>query len=384
MLKDRIYFDYASTTPTDPRVIEAMEPYFFERFGNTSSPHSFGREARKEAENSRQKLANLIHAQNEEIIFTSGGTESNNQAIIGTARALREKGNHLIISKIEHHSVIEPAAFLEKEGFKISYVETDSFGKVHPNQIKKLLSPKTILISIMHASNEIGTVQDIEAIGNLAAENKILFHVDAVQTVGHIPVNVDRIKCHLLSLSAHKFYGPKGVGALYQRKGTRISSYLLGGDQENGRRASTLNLSGIVGLGKAAELCQQLMEDEAAQQKIFRERLIQQILEKIPDVILNGHPEERLPNNVHFSFRGLESESLLMSLDMEGIAASMGSACTSGQLKASHVLKAIGLSDALAFGALRLSMGRWTTSEHIELLIKKLPDIVQRLRAANI
>lgn len=380
----KIYFDYASTTPVDCEVIKAMEPYFFKEFGNPSSPHHFGREAKKALENSRETLVGFLGAKPEEIVFTSGGSESNNHAICGIARSLKERGNHLILSKIEHHSVLEPALYLQKEGFKVTFVPVDQYGIVNPEDIKKAIADKTILIALIHASNEIGTIQDVVAVGKIAREAGIPFHVDAVQTVGHLPVNVNEIGCTTISLAAHKFYGPKGVGALYIRQGTRISSYLLGGDQERGRRASTQNVAGAVGLAKALELCGERMEAEAQTQTSLRNKLITEIPRIMDHCFLNGHPIRRLPNNVHFSFASLTSESLLMSLDMIGIACSMGSACTAGSLEPSHVLKAIGLSDELALGALRISIGRWTTMEEIDYFLNQLPGIVERLRAVNI
>ena len=386
----RIYFDYASTTPTDPAVIKAMEPYFFEQFGNPSSPHTLGREANKVLEESRERVAKFLGAAAEEIIFNSGGSEGNNHAVLGIAHALREKGQHIIVSAVEHHSLLEPAAFLRDQGCKITYLPVDAMGRVNPQDVKKAITPETILIAVMHASNEIGTIQPVEEIGRIAKESKIPFLVDAVQTVGHIPVNVNQLGADFLSLSAHKFYGPKGVGALYIRKGVKVNSFLRGGDQERGRRASTQNVAGIVGLAKALELCQSIPPDnswrapriqlETEFQITLRNRLIEEIPKKIQGVKVNGHLTERLPNNAHFSFEKVEGEALLMSLDMQNIAASMGSACTSGAMEPSHVLRAIGLSDELALGSLRLSIGRWTTQEDIDYLLEKLPDIVASLR----
>lgn len=375
-----IYFDYASTTPTDPEVVRAMEPYFFEVFGNPSSPHTLGRNAKKAIEGSRETLARFIGAKPEEIVFTSGGTESNNHALIGVARSLKNRGNHLIVSRIEHHSVLEPAGFLEKEGFRVTYLEVDKMGVVDPECVREAITPQTILIAVMHASNEIGTIQDVSSIGKIAKERKICFHVDAVQTIGHIPVSVSTLDCDTLAMSAHKFYGPKGIGALFIKKGTPISRYLMGGDQENGRRASTQNVPSAVGMAKAIELCGQKMTYEFEAQTKLRDRLLLEMPKRIDGVFLNGHPVNRLPNNAHFSFTDIDSESLIMSLDIVGIAASMGSACTSGALEPSHVLRAIGLSDALAYGSLRLSIGRWTTEEHINEILNQLPIIVERLR----
>jgi cysteine desulfurase len=379
----RIYLDYAATTPTDPEVIKAMEPFLFDKFGNPSSIHSFGQEAKKAIEDSREKLALFLGAKPEEIIFTSGGTESDNFAIFGVAYALEKKGNHIITTAIEHHAVTEPCKFLEKKGFKVSYVGVDKSGLVSPQDIKEAITDKTILISVMHANNEIGTIQPIAEIGQIAREKGIYFHTDAVQTVGHLPVQVNELNVDLLSLSAHKFYGPKGAGAIYIRKGTRIERFLHGGDQERGRRASTHNTPGIVGLGKAIELCQDKMQDEADFQVRLRDKLIKEIPSKIPEVYLNGHQTKRLPNNVNFSIKYIEGESMLLNLDMLGIAASTGSACTSTSLEPSHVLLAIGLSHEIAHGSLRISLGRWTKEQDIEYFLEHLPKVVEKLRAMS-
>jgi len=379
----RVYLDYAATTPTDPEVLKAMQPYFFDKFGNASSIHSFGQEAKKAIEDTRETLASFLGADPSEIVFTSGGTESNNFAIEGVAYALEKKGNHIISSAIEHHAVTEPCKFLEKHGFKTTYVGVDKYGLVSPEDIKKAITDKTILITVMHANNEIGTIQPIVEIGKLAKEKGIYFHTDAVQTVGHIPVNVNDLNVDLLSLSAHKFYGPKGVGALYIRKGTRIERFLHGGDQEKGRRASTHNTVGIVGLGKAIELCRQRMADEAEFQISLRDKLIKEVTIKISEVYLNGHPTKRLPNNANFSIKYIEGESILLNLDMVGIAASTGSACTSSSLEPSHVLLAIGLSHELAHGSLRVTLGRWTKKEDIDYLLEHLPGIAEKLRAMS-
>ncbi len=379
----RIYLDYAATTPTDPEVTKAMEPYFFDKFGNPSSIHSFGQEAKKAIEDAREKIAKFLGAEPEEIIFNSGGTEADNTAIFGVSYVLQNKGDHIIVSDIEHHAVSGPCKFLEKHGFKVTYAGVDKNGLVSPDNIKKAITDKTILVSVMHANNEIGTIQPIAEIGKIARGKGIYFHTDAVQTVGHIPVNVDDLNVDLLSLSAHKFYGPKGVGALYVRKGTRLETFLHGGDQERGRRASTHNTPGIVGLGKAAELCQANMEEEAKFQATLRDRLIKEIPKKIPEVYLNGHPTIRLPNNVNFSIKYIEGESILLNLDMLGIAASTGSACTSTSLEPSHVLLAIGLSHDVAHGSLRITLGRWTKKEDIDYLLDSLPPIVEKLRSMS-
>lgn len=379
----KVYLDYAATTPADPEVVAAMEPYFFEKFGNASSLHAYGQEAKKALEDSRQMLAEFINARPEEIVFTSGGTESDNSALLGVAYALEKKGNHIITSAIEHHAITEPAKFLEKKGFKVTYLPVDKDGLVSPDELKKALTDKTILVSIMHANNEIGTIQPIAQLAKIAREKGAYFHSDTVQTVGHIPVDVQQLNVDLLSLSAHKFYGPKGVGALYIRKGTRLETFMRGGDQERGRRASTHNVSGIVGLAKAVELCRKNMESEAKFQISLRDRLIKEIPVRIPEVRLNGHPVERLPNNVNFSIKYIEGESMLLSLDMLGIACSTGSACTSSSLEPSHVLLAIGLDHATAHGSLRITMGRWTTQADIDYLLEKLPPVVQKLRAMS-
>lgn len=382
-MTQRIYLDYAATTPTDPEVIKAMTPYLFERFGNPSSIHSFGQEAKKAVEDARLTLAEFLGARPEEIVFTSGGTESNNFALQGVAHALSARGNHIITSQIEHHAVTEPLKFLQKHGFEVTFLRVDKYGMVDPQDVKDAITGKTILISIMHANNEIGTIEPISEIGRIAREKGVYFHTDAVQTVGHIPINVDELQADLLSLSAHKFYGPKGVGALYVRKGTRIESFLRGGDQEKGRRASTHNTPGIVGLGKAIELCRERMQEESGFQERLRDKLIAALPEKISDVRLNGHPKMRLPNNVNFSIRYIEGESLLLNLDMLGLAVSTGSACTSTSLEPSHVLLAIGLSHEVAHGSLRVTMGRWTKEEDIDSLLEHLPGIVSKLRAMS-
>jgi cysteine desulfurase len=379
----RIYLDYAATTPCDPAVIAAMQPYFFDKFGNPSSIHSFGQEAKKAIEEAREITASFLGAKPEEIIFTSGGTESDNFAVKGVAYALQKKGNHIITGEIEHHAVIEPAQFLKQAGFKVTFVKADKYGLVDPAAIKKAVTDKTILISVMHANNEIGTIQPVAEIGKIAREKEIYFHTDAVQTVGHIPVNVNELNADLLSLSAHKFYGPKGVGALYVRKGARIERFLHGGGQERGRRGSTHNTPGIVGLGKALQLCQKTMQEEAQFQIRLRDRLVKELLEKIPEIYLNGHPTQRLPNNVNVSVKYIEGESILLSLDMLGLAASTGSACTSESLEPSHVLLAIGLPHEIAHGSLRLSLGRWTKAEDIDYLLEHLPTVVSNLRAMS-
>lgn len=379
----KVYLDYAATTPTDPEVLTAMEPYFFQKFGNASSLHAYGQEAKKAIEDSREVLADFIGARPEEIVFTSGGTESDNFALLGAAYAQEKKGNHIITSAIEHHAIIEPVKFLEKKGFKITYLKVDKDGLVSLQDLKEAITEKTILVSIMQANNEIGTLEPIAELGKIVREKGILFHTDAVQTIGHIPVNVDELNVDLLSLSAHKFYGPKGMGALYVRKGTRLETFMRGGDQERGRRGSTYNTTGIVGLGKAIQLCQKSMKNEIKFQSALRDKLIQEIPACIPEVKLNGHPLKRLPNNVNFSIKYIEGESILLNLDLLGIACSTGSACTSSSLEPSHVLLAIGLDHETAHGSLRITLGRFTRESDIDYLLEKLPLVVQKLRAMS-
>jgi len=385
----RIYLDYAATTPADPRVVEAMQPYFSEKYGNPSSLHSFGQEAKTAVEKAREQVAKLINAKPEEIVFTSGGTESDNFALEGVAFQNLDKGNHIITSAIEHHAVTECCEFLKKRGLEITYLPVNEFGVVSVESVAKAITPKTILVSIMHANNEIGTIEPIEGIsrelGALSRESgrKIYFHTDAVQTAGHLPIDVNKLGVDLLSMSAHKLYGPKGVGALYIRRGTRIMRYLHGGDQESRRRASTENVSGIVGFGVAAELALQEMESEGKKLLVLRDKLIKGILNSIPDTRLNGHATERLPNNVNVSIKFIEGESMLLNLDMLGIAASSGSACTSGSLAPSHVLLAIGLPHEIAHGSLRFTLGKQNTEADIDYVLKELPPVIEKLRAMS-
>lgn len=379
----KIYLDYAATTPTDEEVKKAMLPYFSDKFGNPSSIYSFAQQSKAAIEEAREKIASLLRAKSKEIIFTSGGTESDNFAIKGVAYANQRRGNHIITSSIEHHAVTEPCEFLEKRGFNLTYLPVDKNGLVDPDDVKKSLTDKTILISVMHANNEVGTIEPIAEIGKIAKEKSIYFHTDAVQTFGHLPIDVNELNVDLLSISAHKLYGPKGVGALYIREGTRIMSFMHGGGQERNRRASTENVPGIVGFGKAVELAKETMDEEAKRLTGLRDKLIEGILEKIDHVRLNGHPTQRLPNNVNVSIEFIEGESMLLSLDMEGIAASSGSACTSGSLEASHVLLALGLSHELAHGSLRLTLGKYTKEEDIDYVLEVLPAVIERLRSMS-
>ena len=379
----RIYLDNAATTPTDSRVLNAMLPYFTDGYGNPSSLHAFGQEAKHAVEEARNIIAGFIGANPEEIIFTSGGTESNNFTIKGIAYARRDKGNHIITSKIEHHAVLEPLHFLEKQGFEVTYLPVDEYGLVDPDDVEKAITERTILISLMHANNEIGTIQPISEIGKLARRREIYFHTDAVQTFGHLPINVDELNVDLLSASGHKLYGPKGVGILYVRKGVRISPFMHGGDQEQGRRATTHNVPGIVGFGKAVQLAKEEMGREIEQLTFLRDTLIKGILDGIELSRLNGHPKQRLPNNVNVSISYVEGESMLLNLDMEGIACSTGSACTSSSLEPSHVLAAIGIPRELAHGSLRFSLGRQTSEDDIGYVLSVLPGIVVKLRTMS-
>ena len=378
-----IYLDYAATTPTHPEVVKAMLPYFTDIFGNPSSIYACAQQAKAAIEEARAGIASFIGARDEEVVFTSGGTESDNAAIKGVAYAREDKGNHIITSSIEHHAVLETCEFLEKRGFRITRLPVDEYGMVSPDDVRKAITDTTILISIMHANNEIGTIQPITEIGRIARESGIYFHTDAVQTVGHLPIDVDKMGVDLLSMSAHKLYGPKGTGALYIRKGTRLVPFMHGGGQERGRRASTENVAGIAGFGKAIELARQEVDEEAERITHLRDRLIKGIQERIDHTRLNGHPVNRLPNNINISVEFVEGESMCLSLDLEGICASTGSACSSGSLEASHVLLALGLPPMQAHGSLRFTLGKWTTEADIDYVLEVLPRIVSRLRAMS-
>ena len=379
----RIYLDYAATTPTHPLVLKAMLPWFTDGFGNPSSIHSFGQEAKGAIEEAREKVARLVGAKSDEIVFTGSGTEADNFAIKGVAYAKEHEGKHIITTAIEHHAVMETCKFLEKRGFKVTYLSVDRDGLVDLGEVKKAIIDETILISMMHANNEIGTIEPIQEIARIAKDREICFHTDAVQTVGHLPVDVDELKVDLVSISAHKFCGPKGVGALYIRKGTKIVPFMHGGEQEHGRRASTQNVPGIVGFGKACQLAQEEMGQEKERLETLRDKLIKGILNRIDHVHLNGHPTQRLPNNVNISLEFVEGESILLNLDLMGIAASTGSACSSSVLEASHVLLALGLPHESAHSSLRLSLGQETTEKDIDYVLEKLPQIVKKLRAMS-
>jgi cysteine desulfurase len=375
-----IYLDYNATTPIDERVLSAMLPYLKEEFGNPSSIYSLAQWARRAVEEAREKLAKLLNADPKEIIFTSGGTESDNFAIKGIAYANQDKGKHIITSQIEHHAVLNTCKFLEKQGFHITYLPVDRYGVVDLDALEKSITSQTILISIMFANNEVGTIQPIKKIGEIAKRHGVYFHTDAVQAVGKIPIDVKELGIDLLSLSAHKFYGPKGVGALYLRKGVKISSFIQGGEQERGRRGGTENVAGIVGLGKAAEIAQEEMAEEEKRVRALRDELERRLLERIPEVVLNGHPQNRLYNTLSICVKYVEGESMLLNLDREGICASSGSACTSGSLEPSHVLLAMGVPPEIAHGSLRFSLGKFNREEDVERVSEVLPSIVEELR----
>lgn len=375
----KIYMDHAATTPVDAKVLAAMKPFFSKNFGNASSIHDFGADARDALEKSRRRFAEAVNAKPEEIIFTSGGTEADNFALKCFAFANRQKGNHIIISTIEHDAVLNAAKWLEKNGFDVTYLPVDQYGLVHPDVFEKALTNKTILASIMHANNEIGTIEPIEKIGEICRENGVYLHTDAVQSFGKIPFDVEKLNIDLATFSSHKIYGPKGVGAIYIRKGTPIEPLLHGGGHENGFRSGTENVAGIVGFAKAAELAVKGMQKESARLEKLRNKLISEVL-KINGTKLNGHPAKRLPNNANFSFKFIEGESLILKLNEKGIAASTGSACSSKSLKPSHVLLACGISAEDAHGSLRLTLGKSNTLVHIKYVVKILPPIVEELR----
>lgn len=378
----RVYLDHSATTPVDPEVAKLMMTYYTEKYGNPSSVHSFGRDAKVALENARESVAKLLGAQPTEITFTSGGTEADNLAIFGVAEAQSKKGKHIITSAVEHHGVLEACEFLEKNGYELTIVPVDEEGLVAVEDVAKAIRPDTILITIMHANNEVGTIQPIAEIGKLARDKGVVFHVDAVQSFGKIPIDVVAMNVDFMTVSSHKIYGPKGVGALYIRKGIRIIPRIYGGGQEKKRRSGTENTPGIIGFGKACELAAQRMEEEAVKEAELRDKLLKGIMEKIDYVKLNGPQggEKRLPGNLNVSIQFIEGEALLLSLDMMGIAASSGSACTSGSLDPSHVLLAMGLSHEIAHGSLRFSFGRQNTEEDVDYVLEQLPKIVERLR----
>jgi len=379
----RIYLDHAATTPVRPEVLTEMLPYFSENFGNPSSIYAFGRENRSAIDRARDLIASQLGCAAREIVFTGSGSEADNLAIKGFALANKHKGNHIITSAVEHHAVLDTVKYLDKLGFEITLLPVDHYGMVSPDELAQALRPETILVSIMYANNEVGTVNPIPELAKVCREAGVCFHTDAVQAGGVLDLNVSELGVDMLTLSAHKFYGPKGVGLLYVRKGIKLDSLIHGGGQERGRRAGTENIAGIVGMAKALELANQERLEINERITALREQLIIGLRDRIPEIRLNGHPTERLPNNVNISIRYIEGESLLLNLDLKGIAASSGSACTSGSLEASHVLLAMGIPHEIAHGSLRLTLGRETTEEEINYLLEVLPPIVEKLRAMS-
>jgi cysteine desulfurase len=378
---NQIYLDHNATTPMHPRVLGKMLPYFVDIFGNASSVHQFGQQAHEAMDTARESVRKILGANKpEEIIFTSGGTEADNLAIKGVAYAYQNKGNHIITSAIEHHAVLNTCKFLEKHGFEVTYIPVDQYGLVNPDDVRKAITPKTILITIMHANNEMGTIQPIEDIGKIAKEHNVLFHTDAVQTIGKLSINVNEMNIDMLSLSAHKLYGPKGVGALYVRKGVKLQPLFHGGHHEKNVRAGTENVAGIVGLGTACDIAMEEMERDLLRLSCLATRLYQAIKSRIPDVKLNGHPVHRLPGTMNISFKFIEGESIVLGLDMEGIAVSTGSACSSGSLEPSHVLIAMGLSHEIAQGSIRFSLGRGNTEAEMDTVVEVLDRVVTRMR----
>ncbi len=378
--KRLIYLDNAATTRTAPEVVEAMLPYFSELYGNPSSVYEFSQKSKEAITGARETIAKCLGAKTGEIYFTAGGSESDNWAMNAAAEAYRGKGNHIITSKIEHHAVLHTGAWLEKQGFEVTYLDVDENGTVKLEELKKAIRPTTILISIMFANNEIGTIQPVKEIGAIAKEHGIVFHTDAVQAFGQLPIHVDELNIDMLSSSAHKLNGPKGIGFLYIRKGVKIRSFIHGGAQERKRRAGTENVPGIVGYGAAVERAMKTMEERTARERELRDYLIDRVLREIPYTRLNGHRTNRLPNNANFSFQFIEGESLLIMLDMEGICGSSGSACTSGSLDPSHVLLAIGLPHEIAHGSLRLTLSEETTREELDYVVESIRKIVEKLR----
>ena len=382
-MNDYIYLDNAATTKTAPEVVEAMLPYFTESYGNPSSIYSLGSAAKKAVMESREYIASTIGAKNNEIYFTGGGSEADNWALVATAEAYASRGRHIITSKIEHHAILHTCEYLEKRGYEITYIDVDENGILKLEELKAAIRQDTILISIMFANNEIGTIQPIKEIGQIAREYDVLFHTDAVQAYGHLPIDVDEMNIDMLSASAHKLHGPKGIGFLYIRKGLKLRSFIHGGAQERKRRAGTENVPGIVGFGTAVSIAVSEMEERVRSESGVRDYLIEKIEKAIPYCRLNGHRTKRLPNNVNFSFQFVEGESLLIMLDMEGICASSGSACTSGSLDPSHVLLAIGLPHEIAHGSLRMTLSGDTTKEDVDFVVEKLTGIVEKLRSMS-
>lgn len=378
----RVYADHGATTGTDPRVLEAMLPFFSEKYGNASSVHRWGQDAREAVDLAREQIAAGIGAKPAEIVFTSGATESDNFAVFGAAYANEARGRHVVTSSIEHHALLEPCRFLESRGWEVTFLPVDSHGIIDPDDVRRSIREDTVLVSIMHANNEIGTMEPIAEIGRIAKERGVLMHTDAAQTLGIVPVHVDDLNVDLLSMSAHKRYGPKGIGALYIRTGSNVSRIQHGGSHERNRRGGTENVPAIVGFGKAMQIALSAMGDESPRLQRMRDGLVD-ALARIDGAHLNGHPSKRLPGNVNFSFEGVDSESVLMALDFQGVAASSGSACTSGSLEPSHVLAAIGRPPHIAAGTIRLSLGRWNTLEDMTYLSRVLPEVISSLRGAS-
>jgi cysteine desulfurase len=379
----RIYLDHNATTPVHPEVLEAMLPYFKDKFGNPSSIHGFGREAKVALEEAREKVAQLLGVSSSEIFFTAGGTESDNLAVKGTAFANRNKGKHIITSRIEHHAILESCKFLEKEGFNVTYLPVDSKGVVYPEDLQKAVQNDIILVSIMYVNNEVGSIQPMEDISRIVKDKGIYLHTDAVQALGKIPIDVRKLNVDMLSMSGHKIYGPKGVGAIYIRKGVRITPWSHGGHHERSRRAGTENIPGIVGFAKAVELTLRELDDQNRHLKNLTETFYRKLVETVPDVILNGDLNSRAVNTLNLSFKGVEGESIILSLDLKGVAVTSGSACTSGTLEPSHVLSAMGIAPEIAQGAIRFSFGRGNTMEDVEYVASILPEIVNRLRSMS-
>ena len=376
-----IYLDHAATTPVDPRVVEAMLPYYSEKFGNPSSIYSLARESRRALDSARETVAQLLNAQPREIVFTACGTESDNTAIKGVAEANKDRGNHIITTAIEHEAVLETCKYLEKRGFRVTYLPVDSHGTVDLAELEKAITPETILVGVMMANNEVGTVQPLAHIAEIIKGRNISFHTDAVQAGGSLDLDVDKLGVDLLALSGHKFYAPKGVGVLYVREGTRLMPQLLGGGQEKNRRSGTENVAQIVGLARALELAYEEHPENNPRIQRLRDKLKDGILETVPDTTFNGHPTNRLPNNTSFCFKGVEGEQILLALDLNGVGASTGSACTSASSEPSHVLTAMGVPAALAHGAVRMTLGKGNTEQDVDTVLRLLPDIVEKQRA---
>ncbi|MEA5084279.1 MAG: cysteine desulfurase NifS [Lachnospiraceae bacterium] len=378
-----IYMDNAATTPVRKEVLDIIIPYFTTKYGNASSVYKLGQASKKAVEAAREQVAQALGADVSEIYFTAGGSESDNWALRGVTEALKEKGNHIITTNIEHHAILHTSQYLEENGFDVTYLPVDEYGKVNIGELEAAIRPTTILISIMMANNEIGTIEPIAQIGEIAHKHGITFHTDAVQAVGHVPIDVNKMNIDLLSLSGHKLGAPKGIGAIYIRKGTKIKQFIFGGAQERKRRAGTENVPAIVGLGKAIELASEEMAEEVKRLTALRDKLINGIMQAVPNARLNGHPTDRLPGNCNISFAFVEGESVLMLLDMNGICASSGSACTSGSLDPSHVLLALGLKHEEAHGSVRLTLGYENTEEDVDYVLEKLPSIIERLRSMS-